>query len=152
MHTIGRNPFFRRLTAAAAFLALAACGGNDATGPATPPEPVVDGLYTLVSVNGQPLPFTIFSNTAGRFTHDSGSITLRPDLSFTERSVRSIAYFNDPNQNVTGTEMEHGTYSLAGVSLILTYTGGASSTSYQGTLADGTVRYVFNSNVYEYRR
>jgi len=131
-----------------ALAALTACGGSDATGPA----PSVAGIYTLASVNGSPLPFTYFENTAGRVQYASATMNLRADSSFVEHVNRAAIFFSRPDLNDARTIVEHGTYSLTGASLVLTYTAADRLTSYQGTLENGVLRFVHNQRAYEYRR
>src|SRR5215212_10307686 len=49
----------RRLFAALAFVALAACGSDSST---NPNNDTVEGSYSLRTVNGQPLPYTVQAN------------------------------------------------------------------------------------------
>lgn len=61
-------------------MAVAACGGDSSTGPGsggTPDTPV--GIYALTSVNGNPVPVTMFSDTAFTEVITKASLALATD-------------------------------------------------------------------------
>lgn len=57
---------------------VAACGGGDAsTGPSNPKTPV--GNYTIATINGKPLPYTLFSDTGYKYEETAGTLVLTSD-------------------------------------------------------------------------
>lgn len=86
---------------------LAACEGR------TPADPSlrIQGTYDLVSVDGEPVPYTIFINSA-RSLINSGSITLLADGRFRRQEVRQYTFGPEAFQ-------DSGTYELRGDSLSL---------------------------------
>jgi len=108
-----------------------ACGGDKST---NPNSDAVEGTYSLKSVNGSPLPFTIQSGTNSiMLTKDV--LTVAGNGSWTE----SINYTETINgQMNTGTDADGGTWTRAGssVSLYSTVTNG---TAYTGIYNNGTL-------------
>lgn len=87
-------------------MALAACG--DGTGP----EPGIDGVYTLKSINGNALPWIAFQIEQDKIEVLSGSITLRTDGSFTDLTTYRITesgVSRDEQDVYTGTFLETAT-------------------------------------------
>ena len=131
----------RRLITALALAAVAACGGDNATNPASGS---IAGTYTLRTVNGSQLPFTVQSGT-NSVTLTGDVITIADGGSWSE----TFAYtqtINGTTTNQTGTD--GGSWSRAGTSVSLDSDGGYNA--YTGTftgnslnLTDGTLTQVF---------
>ena len=66
------------LLAVFSFFALAACGDDDATGPGSS----ITGTYQLQTVNGQPLPYTIFDFGANKVEATQATLTLNENRTF----------------------------------------------------------------------
>lgn len=100
------------LTIGVMTLASAACGGKDATGPAS-----IAGTYILQTVNSQVLPVTTSQDETYKAEILAWSITLKDDLSWTH----SVS-FRVTEGGVTSSETltSAGTYVLTGTSLRLT--------------------------------
>jgi hypothetical protein len=118
----------RRFVALLAFAALAACGGDSSTSPG-----VVTGTYTLRSVNGAPLPFTVIQIGADKYEITSDVIILSEGGTFSEST-------NDrTTQNgvvTTSTITDGGTYSLTGTAISLV---SAQSGTISGSVSNGTL-------------
>jgi hypothetical protein len=118
----------RRFVALLAFAALAACGGDSSTSPG-----VVTGTYSLQSVNGSPLPFTVIQIGADKYEIISDVIVLNEGGSFSETT-------NDrTTQNgvvTTSTITDAGTYTLTGTAITLVST---QSGTINGSVNNGTL-------------
>jgi len=112
----------------ALLLPLAACGG-DGTGP---DEDGVSGTYTLRTVNGNGLPFTLGDNGVQKVEVTGGRITLSEDLTYSEiRGYRTT----DNGLETTEDEEYEGTYTHVGTELLLTIEG----VLYPLSLSGGTI-------------
>lgn len=56
---------------------LAACGGDSATGPTSAKTPV--GNYAVATINGKPLPYTMFADTGYTYEETAGTLSLTSD-------------------------------------------------------------------------
>ena len=120
-----------RFLLAAALCVLAACGSDSGT---NPNNAAIDGTYTLRTVNGSPLPFTIQSGTTS-LTLTKDVITVGSNGSWTE----SMNYSQTVNgQTSTGTIADGGTWTRAGNAV--EFDSQVSGTvAYSGTFANGTL-------------
>lgn len=126
-------------------LPLGAC--RDSTGP-TP----VDGEYTLVAINTQALPVTIFGSNAGRIDVTGATLILRADLSYTETiNYRVIPAAAAPYDDVG---IQNGSYAVAGRAVRLTVLtdDGRQGFSYTGTVEGNTLTYRDEGDSYTYRK
>lgn len=73
-HTFGRIAAYCLLLGT-----LAGCGDQDSP---TAPPPGVAGVYTLTTINGQSLPFTVRSDSELTIVVDNGALRLGPDGRF----------------------------------------------------------------------
>ena len=109
------------VTATAAFVSLAACGGDSSTGPAS-----VFGTFTLQSVNGKALPATIVDSLNGQ---PVSTIVIKSPSSLTINSGGTFAFTltltaTQPGMApVTATQTINGTYTLTARTLSLTAKG-----------------------------
>jgi hypothetical protein len=105
-----------RATAAALALTLtlsAACGDVGPTDPYT----LVAGPWILHSIDGELLPYVFLEDEEGTITITTGSITLRPDRTFSETwTARLDPPSGDP---ISGGFSEEGTYELPGGDAVL---------------------------------
>jgi hypothetical protein len=122
-----------RPVAALAFAALvstlAACGSdnNGTTGPSD-----VSGTYSLATINGDPLPFTVPNNPDHTIIIQSATVTLGSDNSYSIGGT-GTSDGGDPEQVVA----DAGTYTLSGSTVtftssthsLLVYTATATSTT-----------------------
>ena len=121
----------RKLTAVlAGALALGAAACEN--GVTAPPGEAV-GTYTLVSANGQTLPFVVRDNATSRIVLDTGTMVIEADgdftmtLNFTESAGGQSA----PRRNIT-----EGTVSINGSSARF---DGRLAGSFDGTLTGGVL-------------
>lgn len=132
---------------------LAGCGGSgDSTAPVDPSQAAV-GNYALTQVNGGPLPATFFQNSAGRVEYTSGSMALRPDLSFTETRNSRIVY-TDGTMSPNSAAVDNGTFTVVGsqVTFTIPAQGSSAAFSYTGAFSAGVVTYTFDGIAYRYQR
>jgi hypothetical protein len=95
---------------------LIACGDDDPSGPDTA---TVAGTYTLRTVNGQDLPFTIINQTGYKLEVLSDEYTLNPNGSFT-----TVATFRETEGTdvTTSSDTYSGTWQVNGSNVSLTST------------------------------
>jgi hypothetical protein len=126
-------------------LPLAACG--DGTGPSR-----IDGTYTLVSLNTEALPATVFASNAGRIDVIGSTLVLRADLSYTE----TIDYRVVPAEAAAYDDVTivNGVYTVTGttISFVVLRDDGTRSSSYTGTVVGNTLTYSFGGDSYAYRK
>ena len=115
-----------------------ACGGSDSTGPASNPV----GTYRLEAIDGQPLPYDLFSSEI-----QSGSLTLRADGTYSATTTsRDEDIFT--GEVTTNTETETGTYSHNGGAIRFTSPEGSLNATYDGTAIEINAVFI----VLKYRR
>jgi hypothetical protein len=122
-----RSRVLRPVTAlalAAVVATLAACGSdnNNSTGPTD-----VSGTYSLSTIDGSSLPFTVPDNPDHTIVVQSGTITLGSDHSYTVTGTGTSD--GGDSQQVLA---DAGTYSLSGSTVTFT------STSHSGTIYTAT--------------
>jgi len=98
----------RKLLFACAAIALLGCGG-DSTGPAASAE----GTWNLQTVNGQPLPFTVLSNTAPAYRLEivSDQLVANSDGTYVDNgTIRETqgTTVTESSEQDTGTWTQHG--------------------------------------------
>jgi hypothetical protein len=117
---------------AGAVTLLAACG-SDATGPIR----TVEGTFTLTTVNGAVLPFTLVEDDEdNRVELVSGAIVTTVDRTFTD--VMSFLIVED-GEETTDTEELDGTYTLSGNTISFTVSGGVGGYTAQLNESAGTI-------------
>ena len=120
----------RKLLAVLALVAVAACGGDSGT---NPNSDSIEGTYSLRTINGSPLPFTVQSGTYS-YTIKTDVITIASNGSWTE----TYTYTETANgQTTNGSDVDGGTWVRAGnvVNLASNFgTGGYSMTYSNGSL------------------
>ena len=134
----------RRLVALLALVTLGACGSDSGTGVNSDN---LEGTYSLRSINGTPLPYTVQSGL-NSVTLTSDIITIASNGSWTE----TILYRQTVNGVTTnGTEADGGMWVRAGndVSLESNITQG---TAYSGTFSNGTLTFDDVGFVVVFRR
>jgi hypothetical protein len=128
-------------------LVLGACDD----GP-TDPQASVRGTYQLQDIDGAALPATLFETVDGELQITSGTMVLRSDNSYVETLELRAVY--DDGTTETATNIENGTYSLAGGTV--TFTVPASLTtegySYSGEVSGRTLSYDAGGAILTFRR
>lgn len=103
---------------------LASCG--DSTGPGNTGAAGVTGTYTLQTVNGSQLPYTVVQVGENKFEATAGRVTLNGDRTFSA----SITFRETENGiTTTTTESDSGTYTQNGTALNFTYADGTTDTA-----------------------
>ena len=121
----------RRIFVACALTALLAACGSDSTSPASAD---ITGTYTLKTVNGSPLPFTLQSGTTV-VSLTSDVIIVSSNGTWSESGI----YQQTVNgQTTSGTGSDGGTWTRAGTSVTLTSAQGADGT-YTGSYSTNTL-------------
>jgi hypothetical protein len=132
-HPQGDN--MRRLVALlvvfAALVTTAACGSDGSTnaGPAS-----VAGTYTLRTVNGSPLPYTLFEVGGDKYEITADAVTIKEGGAWTESgTIRST----ESGTVTTSTVTNVGTYTRAGtvINFVSAQTGPFSGSVESGTLS-----------------
>ena len=121
---------------------LAACGSDSATGTSAS----VNGTYTLTSINGQPMPFVLFSSGSTKSEVTAGSLTINSG------SYTALFNFRDTvNGSVTtSSETDAGTYTMNGTAITLrsqdnsTLTGSLSGNTL--TISEAGAAYIFTKS------
>ena len=121
----------RRLFAVLALATLAACGSDSSI---NPNNDAVEGVYSLRTVNGQPLPYTVQQNGT-TIVLTSDVLTVSNDGSWNE----TIAYRLSQNGQTTNeADADAGSWSRSGD--IMTFTSTAVG-NFSGTYSKGTVTF-----------
>lgn len=127
------------LALAATTVVLAACAGNDSTGPES-----IAGTYTLRTVNNTQLPFTTSQDATYKAEILASAITLRDDETFSwDFTGRST----DNGIVDQGTDTFTGTYTVVGSTITFLDPEGSTSAS----LGDGTITMVISGPVGVFR-
>jgi hypothetical protein len=121
----------RRLFAALALAAVAACGSDTST---NPNNDAVEGSYSLHTVNGQPLPYTVQGNGV-TIVLTSDVLTVSEDGSWKE----TITY-RQTSDGVTTNEADADAGSWTRVANTITFESSAVGV-FEGTYAKGTVTF-----------
>ncbi|MEO6528817.1 MAG: hypothetical protein ABIP93_19525 [Gemmatimonadaceae bacterium] len=127
-------PVIRRLLLLLTLATLGACGSDAST---SPNADAIEGTYSLRTVNGLALPFTIQSG-ANSVTLSSDVITIASNGTWTE----AITYRQTINgQTTNGTEADGGSWVRAGSNVTLR-SAQDGSTAYSGTFGNGTLTFT----------
>jgi hypothetical protein len=133
-----------------AVAAITACGG-DATSPGTPSGPTSPtGSYSMSTVNGKPLPFTMFSDTNYRYEVTAGTLSLTGDgkatvwMTYRQTVVTNVETFVDSSSGTwtrSGSavsfawpDSSHETATWANGQLSVAHVDGSVTTTYVYTL------------------
>ena len=132
-------------------LSLAACGGGESTGPADDYARVA-GSYTLVSLDGRPLPATVFQDASTRIDVTSATLVLRADRTFTETLDGQIR--QGGGQPQPERQVHNGTFTLSGTAAAFTVpaAGGLPALGFAGTLSGTVLTYTDDLATYRYER
>jgi hypothetical protein len=117
----------RRFVALLAFAAVLGCGGDASTRPS---DTAISGTYTLQTVNGLKLPFTILQTDSVKFELTSDSFTLKDDKSWTEVGTSRTTI---SGQVSTDAIADSGTYVLNKTTITLISVNGSTD----GTIGGG---------------
>jgi hypothetical protein len=139
-----------RAAIAGLILALVAgTGCSDSTGPKTPAHV---GVWDLLLVNNDALPGTVFQNSSGRIIIESGTLTLRDDLSYHEtRNYRSVLTTGETSPF---TANEDGIYSVVGSQITFTIppNGSLAAVSFSGAVSGSNLSYIFERVAFQYQK
>lgn len=125
-------------------LVLTACGDDDSTGPGSAN---ISGTYTLRTINGSNLPFTVFQVGADKVEVLSGNVTLTNGGAYTTLStVRTTLN----GVVTTEPEADAGTYTRNGTAMTLR--SNDDGTTVSGTVSNGVLTVVFEGFSAVYRR
>jgi hypothetical protein len=149
--TIGRAQALARVASVLCTAALiAACGGDSPSGPGSNDTSPV-GSFAIATVNGKPLPFTMFTDTNYLYEVTSGSLALTNDgkyqnvMHFRQTIPGNVSLFVD---STTGTWVLNGS--------TVTLTDAADATIDSAAFAAGKLSFTESNgvatNVYVYSR
>lgn len=123
----------KRLIGAAMLMAVTACSNGD--GGTGPDAATHVGVYQLISVNGQGLPFTLPSD-ADTVTISARAVTLNRDNSFSDATTFTFRRAGTPT--FSGTQTVSGTYVRSGSNITFNMTSPEPLT-YSMTLSGNTL-------------
>jgi hypothetical protein len=139
----------RTAIAIIAAVCLSACGGGDSgTGPTT--GTAVAGSYSLKTVNGSPLPYTIIAQGTSKLEITADVITLTANGSSSGSVSQLSTLRNTQNgQATTSTQTDAGTYTLNGSAISIKWSsdGSISTGSLSGnsmTITDQGLALVYS--------
>ena len=122
----------RRLVAALAIATVAACGSD---GPTDPVTDSIEGVYSLRTINGQPLPFTVQGNST-TLVLTSDVLTMAANGSWTEALAFRLTTVS--GETTEGTDSDAGTWTRAGGTVTLTSNENG---LFQGSYANGSITF-----------
>jgi len=127
----------RRLLALLVLSAAVACGGDSSTNPSA----TLTGSYSLRTVNGSPVPYTVIQIGADKYEIVSDVVTLNEGGTWSESGTDRTT---QSGQVTTGTITDNGTYTVNGtaITLISSQSGTVTGAVGAGTLtltAEGIV-------------
>jgi hypothetical protein len=131
----------RRLVALLVLATALGCGGDSSTAP----KDTVAGTYTLQTVNGIPLPFTVIQLDSVKFEIINDSFTLTADKNWTEAGQSRTTL---SGQVTTDPIADSGTYVLSGTTITLISANG----SIDGTLGGGTLTLTNDAVIAVYKK
>lgn len=125
-------------------IVLAGCG-KDAIGPAQ-----VAGTYTLQTVNGQPLPYTLGEDATSKTEILSQTFTLNVDATYSWVTTDRLT---DNGQVTTDTDTSTGTYTVRGSTItIRDVEGGSLDVMLTGDTLTMIIGPLFFGIILEFRR
>lgn len=127
MRRLIRKPSSRYLLAVLAFSSVVACGGSDAA--TTPLAPSAIGAWTLSTINGTALPFTLMASGGNKSEAIGSTLTIVQGGSYT---ATFIVRNTTNGQQSTQSSSQAGTYVVNGTAISL-------RTNSDGTVVSGSV-------------
>ena len=124
----------RRLVSLMLAFTIVACGGDDST--TAPTNASVAGTWTLQTINGSPLPFTLTSVGTTKVEAVSAVFVVNANGTWTGSS-KTLTTIN--GQASTSTDTDGGTYTLSGSTVALRSNDGTIET---GTISGNTLTAV----------
>ena len=131
--TVSQTPIVRRFVLLLALATLGACGSDSST---NPNADAIEGTYSLRTVNGAALPFTILSGANG-LVLTSDVITITSNGTWSE-AIQYRETFN--GQTTTETDTDGGTWVRAGGSVTL-QSNVTGDVAYSGAYANGSLTF-----------
>lgn len=133
-----------RLMTSVLLLATVACIVSKDDSPTAPTNASLAGTWTLQTVNGNPLPFTIYQDGTEKDDLVGDVITVTASGTFTELST---VRYTANGQTFVDTYEYSGTYVLTGTSVTYTFSdGGSRAAAISGntfSLVDANLVYVY---------
>jgi hypothetical protein len=122
------------------------CGGGDSPTTSTPTP--ITGTYTLLSINGQSLPYVIQVETVALYgiTVTAGSITLNQDMT---ASSSITATFTDGATSTATTATDIGTYTHTNGAITVTW---ASGTPDSGSIVGSKLTLTDDGDVFIFQK
>ena len=139
------------MTALLAAVAVGACGGDSASGPADEYARVA-GSYTLVALNGKPLPALLVEDATIRVDITSATLVLRANRTFTESLDSQVKLGASEAQSER--QVHNGTFQLSGATASFTVpaANGFSAFGFTGTINGTVLTYTDELGTYRYER
>jgi hypothetical protein len=134
----------RRLLTLLALAGAISCGGDS---PTSRTEVPIGGTYTLRTVNGLPLPYTVAQNASGTIELLSEAFTLTESRTWTQTTVRRTT--PSGQAAVTDTVSDAGTFVLSGADNITLISGNGST---DGTIGFGVLTLANDAVIAVYQK
>jgi hypothetical protein len=132
---------WKRFLAAATIVLLIACGDS----PTDPTAASLAGTWTLQTVNGAAVPFTLVGSGANRTDLTKGSVALSSTGGYTQ-SVELVTYTS--GQPATNTLADAGTFTIDGSTITFTSSNGGAAQAATVSGSSMTLAFQGTSVVY----
>lgn len=134
------------LTAATAILVMAGCDSNPVAS-----LPDITGTYTLVSVDGEPLPAILYEDDEIRFELVSGTLILSASDTYSEPvTLRVTDKVSDVSE--TAVETDTGSFTVTSATSVTFTSSDPEIGSYTATISGNELTYTFGGSLVTYRR
>ena len=124
---------------------LSACNGSDGSGPGV----TAVGAYTLVSVNGSPVPAVTQNDATIKTEVLSGTLVMGGGYAFTESRQGRITLNGGTPSQITATQS--GTWSKSGTRLTFASGTPQNPVGFTGTSVAGTLTYTTAGSTFVYQ-
>jgi len=129
---------------------LAACQSSSADFQLGPTDANVEGQFTLVSINSNPLPVSALVTTTESWALTSDTLTITADGKWTETTVYAVTQTSDGSTSIRSSGV-NGTYTIASQKINFTQTDGGIAT-FTGSVQGSSLTLLYNGGHFFYVR
>ncbi len=131
---------------------LSAClSSNDSSFQLDPTDTNVAGAFSLVTINGGPLPVVASVTTTQEFDLTSDTVTVTATGNWTETSVYNVSSLTDNSMSTLVTTIG-GTYTIANQQINFVQTTGSGAATFAGSVHGNALTIVFGGTEFLYNR